>query len=100
MRSSGEEPDVMCRSEAFSAAARSRSVSMEKGCGVMRTELSAGDVGRFRKVAGNHSIELEQGPARGHPHHGLAPTRRITRSGGNQSQSVLPIEGGSGYPSM
>src|SRR5690242_14582474 len=67
MRSSGADPDVMCRSEASSAAARSRSVSMEKGCGVMRTDVSAGDVGRFREGAGNHSIELEQGPARWHP---------------------------------
>src|SRR5881394_3039263 len=65
MRSSGDAPEVTWRSEAFSVAARSRSVSMEKGCGVMRTELSAGDVGPFRGAAGNHSIEGERRHTRG-----------------------------------
>src|SRR6266550_9643304 len=65
MRSSGDDPEVMWRSEAFSVAARSRSVSMEKGCGVMRTELSAGRVAPFRGAAGNHSIEGERRPHRG-----------------------------------
>src|SRR5947208_15800860 len=99
MRSSGGEPDVMWRSEASSAAARSRSVSMEKGCGVMRTDLSAGGVGRFREVAGNHSIEVDQGPARGHPPSRVSSDEANHSVGGKESQSVPPIEGGSGYPS-
>src|SRR4051812_26868794 len=65
MRSSGDAPEVTWRSEAFSVAARSRSVSMEKGCGVMRTELSAGRVAPFRGAAGNHSIEGERRPPPG-----------------------------------
>src|SRR5438067_10476152 len=83
MRSSGDDPEVTWRSEAFSVAARSRSVSMEKGCGVMRTELSAGRVGPFRGAAGNHSIEGERRPhTRGIPRCGGGLVTRITLSGG------------------
>jgi hypothetical protein len=44
---------------------------MEKGCGVMRTELSAGGIARFRKLAGNHSVEGDREPhGAGIPHGG------------------------------
>src|SRR5205823_10209129 len=83
MRSSGADPEVTWRSEAFSVAARSRSVSMEKGCGVMRTELSAGDVGPFRGAAGNHSTGGGRRPGKkGIPRRGGGVVRGSNQGGG------------------
>src|SRR5436309_9581837 len=99
MRSSGADPEVTWRSEAFSVAARWRSVSMEKGCGVMRTELSAGRVGPFRGAAGNHSTEGERAVhrRRASPAAGEGWGRESLKRGAKPLGS-LPIEDGSGYP--
>src|SRR5205085_12178851 len=100
-RSTGAEPAVTCRSEASSAATRSRSVSMEKGCGAMRSELSADFLGRFRAVL-RESLDRGGAPPLCPRHHPPRVSRGSANPplGGDEFRLRLPIGSRSGIPSI